>query len=673
MAITRTEMTALGEDDIEKLFSGAPQYFARSEGHFSGAPHPSVAFPFDEALEIRDLTDHVQIEDKAWGGVTSWPHLTRDINHDAVAKRQVREKHKAHFHVRCRERPNMLSMQGLEKGTMGYQAALELAVSDSLAEEQFGFESIGKKAQAIVDARQRILSSSGWLHRVSEVEILDRLELNGSLYRSNDLQSRPSTETFNSLFHNFMRPCAFIIDKSDRHSLINQINALVKCLGAPNVWVDLSHVEWRIRLGQVLWGQQHGDHVLDSTLIDDDVENQKERAEERYWLLLQIVVATELLIRLDAVTEGEEYGVGMFRPADVAYFERAATPTVKWSLLLARSWLENIRIVKEEAGTHNEGDERRNSASKAHAKHMGWLASLVSKMSLHHHRDPSVRPPSPPHQYTIQGRYAQRQVDGLIHFATKLRWPGINQYRSRILQQCQETLEDGSQAVSISKTLAPASEEASCFEGAWDVTSHHNQRNKRANVQRRKIAAALHSSGWLSKSYVFGLILPGETVSHFLMATLIENDKEAMSKLGHFANLTGGFVYEGKSFWSTSCIVGRVLAAGRGSAECMGWVSTDITPKDFADGWVHIESDEIAGKQPNWSVLYSNLKLLTIPSTSQRIYVVSGRGPDFGARKHSSESPLSWGMGMRKRCHLPTLFFLMRTLTSTLPPISMWN
>jgi hypothetical protein len=75
-------MATLTESDVEKLFSGAPQYFARSEGHYTGAPHPSVAFPWDEELEIRDLTDHPQIEDKAWGSITAWPHITRDVHSD---------------------------------------------------------------------------------------------------------------------------------------------------------------------------------------------------------------------------------------------------------------------------------------------------------------------------------------------------------------------------------------------------------------------------------------------------------------------------------------------------------------------------------------------------------------------------------------------------------------
>jgi hypothetical protein len=138
------------------------------------------------------------------------------------------------------------------------------------------------------------------------------------------------------------------------------------------------------------------------------------------------------------------------------------------------------------------------------------------------------------------------------------------------------------------------SKRASYF-GAWDRPAGEKNGNK-PQPQRRKLAAALHSSGWLSKSYIFGLMLPGEGVYHFLMATLLENDKNAMAKLGPFANLCGGFVYSGKSFWSTSCIVGRVIAAGKGSAECMGWVSSDILPLGLDEGWVNIEVEEVAGK-----------------------------------------------------------------------------
>lgn len=580
-------MATLTEDDVEKLFSGAPQFCARSEGPFISVPRPIVAFPFDEDLQIRDLTDHVQLESKAWSGVTTHPHITKTSIQNGAIPVPISARKKSNFYVRCSERPNMLSLQGLEKGTMGYEAALELSVSDSLEEEQFGFGSIGKKAQAIIDAREQMTSNDGWLHRISEPELLDRLHRNGEIHRNNDLKQRVSSETYNDLFRNFMRPRYIALDKKDTYSLTNQVAALLKCLGAPNVWIDLSHVEWRIRLGQILWGEQFGDKVDDDTHIHD-VESEKDRAEEKYWLLLQILVATELLIRLDAITEGEEYGAGTFRPIDIVQFERAANPTVKWSLLLARSWLENIEVVRLEDLASAEPTL---SATDGVPKR-GWLASLASRMTSHgrrHHQNTAT----PPYHYIFRGRNAQRQVDGLTHFARKLRWPRIDAYESRISDHVKQAAQ--LMAAFGAPAVATKVEDKTSYFGTWDVTCQRGHHKERAQARRRKVAAALTDSGWLSKSYVFGLMLPGDGLSHFLMAALLENDSAALSKIGSFANLCGGFVYSGMSFWSTSCILGRVLAAGNGTAECMGWLSTDITPSETGDGWVNIDVQDVAG------------------------------------------------------------------------------
>ena len=624
-------MTAkLTEDDIEKLFSGAPQFFARNESHFYGAPHPSVAFLYDEELEIRDLADHVQIEDKAWGAITAWPHLTRDIDHDAVAKRQAQERHKSHFHVKCRERPNMLSMQGLEKGTMGYQAALELPVGDSLEEEQFGFESLGTKAKVIVEARTQMLSHHGMLHRISEPDILDRLKRNGEIYRHNDLRAKTSAETYKDLFHNFMRPISAASDSVDHHGLHNQIRALLRCLGYANVWIDFSRVEWRIRLGQVLWGENDGDELDDDTHIHD-TDDTRERAEERYWLLLQILVATELLVRLDAVTEGIEYGVGGIRPIDVVHFERAASQTVKWSLFLARSWLENIDVVKEE----NLVPARPPMPSR----NSSWLASLATKVTNKYFKQSETNP----YHYTIKGRHGQRQVDGLTHFAKKLMWPGIDRYEVKISEHAQHVADETGE-LQCSQNLSVSSQPSSMF-GAWDITSHHGKPKAKAQTQRRRLAAYLNESGWLTKSYVFGLVIPGDSMYHYLMAALLENDSDAMAKLGSFASLSSGFVYEGKSFWSSSCIVGRVLAAGKGSAECMGWISTDVVPEGMSDGWLTVDVEDVAGIfAPTFDLTFTNGILEDIGALGRKARLwgkkkVERESSIFGNGKESNLQP----------------------------------
>ncbi len=171
-------MATLTETDIEKLFSGAPQYFARSEGHSAGAPHPSVAFPWDETLAIRDLTDYAPVEDKAWSCVTTWPHITRDV----LGRPATGDRRRPHFQPRCRERPNMLSMAALEKGSVGYQAALEMGVADALQEEQWGFENLGSQTPVIVEQRQRMLASQEGLRHLDETAILEQLNKNGTRY-----------------------------------------------------------------------------------------------------------------------------------------------------------------------------------------------------------------------------------------------------------------------------------------------------------------------------------------------------------------------------------------------------------------------------------------------------------------------------------------------------------
>ncbi|KAM7208857.1 hypothetical protein V8F20_000735 [Naviculisporaceae sp. PSN 640] len=569
-------MATLTESELEKLFSGAPQYFCRSEGHYTGAPHPSVAFPWDEKLEIRDLTDHTQIEDRAWTRVTAWPHITRDVQGDrSKAKKASEEKRRAHFYPRCRERPNMLSMGGLEKGSMGYQAFLELGVADALQEEQLGFESMGSRTPIVVEQRQKMLTSKDGLRHMEENLILEQLIKNGRRYSEQHLRERRVTsELYNELFLQILHPPTKVLDHRDPYSLTVQISALVKVLAAPNMWIDFSHVEWRIRLGQLLWGHPTEDEV-DDGMSTKTTDSATEIFEERYWLLLQILLGCELLIRLDAITEGDELGIESIRPSEIHRFEKDANRSVKWTLHLARAWLENIEVIKTE------------TVEDTQPEPTGWLATLTKRMSIsrgheshNHHRSGPL--------YAIKGKHVQRQVDGLTHFARKLRWPDVDFEPSKISDNCRSVTEGAPLNTPLASPLSRADSHRSSYFG--DANS--DRKVKHVPARRRKISAALHPSGWLSKSYVSGLMLPGEGLSHFLMSTLLENDPDAMERLGPMANLCGGFIYSGKSFWSTSCIVGRVLAAGKGSAECMGWISSDITPRGLGDGWVDIKVEE---------------------------------------------------------------------------------
>ncbi|KAI1379845.1 hypothetical protein F4677DRAFT_407801 [Hypoxylon crocopeplum] len=573
-------MAALTEAEIEKLFSGAPQFFARSQGHGTGAPHPSVAFPWNDELGIRDLCDHVQIGDNAWGCITAGPRI---IHRDPMSVTSPSGKKRPHFNARCQERPSMLSMQGLEKGTIGYQAALEISVADALQEEQYGFDSLGSKGRVIVEQREKLITSKDGLRQLDDSIIMEQLMRNEERHTAGRNGTRvKSQELYNELFTKVLHPPTRVIDQKDPYSLAVQIHALVKVLAAPNAWIDFSRVEWRIRLGQILWAFPLDDEIFDGIVIDEGNDAQ-DRSEERYWMLLQILLACELLNRLDAITEGDEYGLGeTLRSSEVHRFEKEANISVKWSLILARAWLENITVTKSHV-THSEPSTPK-----------GWLSSLTSKMNLKHehmhgahHVDHTQyrHNAQSEHVYAIQGKYNERQVYGLIHFARKLRWPDIQQSGPKVSEKAM-TL--GTPTPITTPPVSYDARHSSYFNG--DRSSVHDRRQP---SRRRKIEAALHASGWFSKSYVSGLILPGEGLSHYLMSALLEVDEDVLTRLGPMANLCGGFVYSGKSFWSTACIVGRVIAAGQGAAECMGWISSDVIPRGFEEGWVNVAADAV--------------------------------------------------------------------------------
>jgi hypothetical protein len=100
--------------------------------------------------------------------------------------------------------------------------------------------------------------------------------------------------------------------------------------------------------------------------------------------------------------------------------------------------------------------------------------------------------------------------------------------------------------------------------------------------------------GWISRSWLSGLVIPGEAICHLLIGTLLENDADAIDRLGPTANLYGGFVYDGRSYWSKASIVGRVLSSLEGAKTCMGWVGSDVLPRDettfepLAEGWFEV-------------------------------------------------------------------------------------
>ncbi|OAF62921.1 hypothetical protein VC83_00205 [Pseudogymnoascus destructans] len=558
--------------DIHKLFSGAPQFFVRSEGHHAGAPHPSVAFPWNEELEIRDLSDHGQIEEKAWGCVTTTPHIIRKQKRDAVVEQATEENGNKtpHFVPRCKERPNMLSMQGLERGTVGFQAALEVAVADALHEDK-----PHQDEKTLQSLRVKFLKGKKrGLRPLSEASVVSKLTEMGLAYHAKPPVSKTSVEMYTELFTQVLFPPTRVTDADDPTSFHVQIETLVSVLTEPGIWVDFSNVEWRIRLGQTLWGPSYQPDQEEEVDVDGEEEEHRHESQQ-FWLLLQILLSCELVVRLDAVSRSARQDPGLITAEEIQRFERDVTRPVKWSLLLARLWLENIKItqsVNQPSEQYPPEHEKRPS---------GWLSSIKQAVTPQHEEfDPITS-----HTIDFQGRRQKRQINGLIRFSRKMRWPGAE----RIAEKFAMDLEKGSDG-----TGSTLSDRASQAGTSLSMTTQRSSYFAGIGRLRRGLTMGgqpnmFHPSGWLSKSYLTGLILPGEGLSHLMMSTLLENDEVAVARLGGDANLYGGFVYSGQSFWSTACIIGRVLAAGKGASECMGWLSSPIKPKRVVEGWVSVD------------------------------------------------------------------------------------
>ncbi|KAL3418816.1 hypothetical protein PVAG01_09037 [Phlyctema vagabunda] len=564
-------MSPLKTSELHRLFSGAPQFFVRSEEQHDGAPYPLVDYPWDEEPAIRDLRDHIQIQDSAWSSVTAPSRTTRRTSKDTVTPEELHGMNRSHYVPRCRERPNIPSTNGLERGTVGYTASLETAVADALKESP---EDLAEgEAHTLVQRRRQFIQSKDGLRPFSEATLIDRLVDVSVAYQSDLICSDRSTvELYTELFTQLLYPPSRVTDAGNPYSLQVQIEFLLRVLGAPGVWIDFSLVEWRIRLGQILWGPPPEPDPEDGLEINgEDVEP----GAQKFWLLLQILLSCELLVRLDSESQNGEHGQESVKPAALDRLDNSATERVNWSLLLARSWLENIKIERTKPETVV---EKKVSS--------GWLATLTGTSQA------ETEPHAVENMETFQfrGRNQERQLSGLVHFARKLEWPNLEVLLAKVSANGIGITDSAQGTPAIGTPMSVGTQRSSSYFPSRRPTI------RRGLSRPQKISGLIQPTGWLSNSYLSGLVLPGEGMSHFLISTLLENDDDAVTRLGENANLYGGFIYLDRSYWSTSCIVGRVLAGDKRSTECMGWISSNIQPRGAGEGWVNIdvETDEQA-------------------------------------------------------------------------------
>jgi hypothetical protein len=550
-------ISPIAQAELHRLFSGAPQFLFRSDGHHTDAPRPSIAYPWNSEVEVASLKDYVQIQDEAWTSISTLPNMPASVRRDPKVAEIYRRKHALQFRPRCQERPNMLSMQGIERGTIGFVAALEMPVADSLG------KMVDEDPNIVSENRRKFLKSKQGARPMLGSALADRLVGHQSDYMNN---VQPPLELYTDLFTQILYPPNRVQDLQDPYSLWVQIDALVEILATPGIWYDLSIPNWRVRASHILWGS-----VLELDTRDGHVSNHNNDGNTvvaKYWLLFQILLSCELLLRLDKASVYTIQHVDHSKISGDLKLDVSANPTVRWSLILARTWLENVRVQK---GGLMTGDKATT----------GWLASLTGttrETSSYIERVEDLE---------FTGSHEIRQLAGLLHFARTIRWPNMESLTAKIATNTIKPMNNvrGPPGVTTSS------------QNLDDNFSKDQPASRAIIPTERGISVMLYRAGWLSSSYISGFILPGEVLSLLLIATLLENDEAAVRKLGHHANSFGGFVYASQSFWSTRCLVGRVLSAQRGAHECMGWISSAVVPQGVGEGWLDIDAEPTRGRK----------------------------------------------------------------------------
>ncbi|RKF56142.1 putative helicase-like protein [Erysiphe neolycopersici] len=542
---TNRIITPLTPTDLQELFSGAPHFHVKfdQDVNKAGLPKPFVSFPWDPCFQTKDLRDHVKIDDPAWACITTSRICLENTIKNVEDVKESERQTKIDLRSYCRELPNMLSMQGLERGSIGFQAALELNLSDRFAPPDYTPQEVSSSFRA------SFLQTKEKLRTIPESLLVNRLILIGQIYDVDPLQYHKSPfQLYTELFTKILLPSPQILDIEDPHSLQVQIYHLIEILKAPNIWFDFSQLKWRMHLGRILWGTDISETSQTSSSSDsaDGIQNFRS---QKYWLLLQILLGSEVVLRLDILSKNIRHD-GTSTPLDkMSFFGQKRTKSVNWTLLLARTWLENIRL---EIVNCNTKDSAWISGEDSNSDSFNLLNILK-----------------------FQGKNIPRQVSGMLHFAEILRWPNLETLK----EKTKSTPRNFSDETILLKTMP----------GLSTSTSYREVRKFKI-LERKYDDKVIPVNKWLWDSYVNGLILPGEGLGHLLISSLLENDPRALIKLGHRINPNGAFIYGSRSFWSTSNIVGKVLASRKNSSECIGWVSSDVLPRGVKDGWIDIEA-----------------------------------------------------------------------------------
>ncbi|PNS14070.1 hypothetical protein CAC42_6583 [Sphaceloma murrayae] len=543
----------LREAELRRMFFGAPQFSVVGTRDY---PKPEATYRDQDPDSTQDGRDFVDFHHSSFE-LATLQSIDGDgyLGHLGSATGVI-------------EMPSMLGLHGLEPGTVGLDRFLQIPLSHPQDPS---------KVPTAYPKRQVLQSDPESLGlRAPQLEhFIDRLSELGHLQARRDdagsdineqINEQKASEMYADLFSKLLTPPKYSASSDDDPTGINvQIMAIVKALNLSDLWYDLSDPDERLRLGQIVWAAQ-GEAGSVEVVVNRNI------------LFLQITLAAELLTMLELSQNGSDQGL-----EDESLQRRAPkiSRKVAWDLVLAKRFLQDVCISPGTVDDKTTRDPNRSS-----------LFSMLSFVTAREdfEEDEEIQP-------ILHPRNEKAQLNGLLSFATALEWPHLDELTKKITSRIREN-EDTARKSYTTPIGTPAfkPDDRDSYFGVL-VRPHAGGTTTSQPVQllppvHLEQPGGLNAAGWLSRSWLTGLVMPGESSSHLLISSLLENSPDALAALGDTANLTGGFIYQSRSYWSKSCIVGRVLSALPTSRDCMGWISTPAPAPASTqrNGWLNISS-----------------------------------------------------------------------------------
>ncbi|KAK6533273.1 hypothetical protein TWF694_002226 [Orbilia ellipsospora] len=530
----------LVESDILTLFEGAPVFYVDETSGKYG--NPSVRYtkkdnyhPYDLSLAFsRDakIVDH----DAFKGCSNRLPRGTGALD----------PQH--HWLNGPVETPSMLSFTGLEPGTTGWQYFLETQMEDFQLQQgsatgevdEYGLEYHHPDSIGV-----RSIDSTTMIDRLRDIGRLHR-ELY-SLDKDLDIESRT---LYGQLFTKILYPATCNAARAEEYGLESQCRELFKILEERHVWLDFSRPEERIRLGSILYGT----------------------GQEKLLLVLQILLSCELWLRLKILHK--------YVPEKLELESLYFTPKVNWDLTIAQVWLSNVRIVER---PFTPDFDMLTPVPQTSAWHQFFLSDDISVEDAGEPQDADT------YDAFFVPQHIERQLDGLLYFARKINWPGIEMLEGVIRDKLRNPTGFHTPS-SILGRRSPAHSPGKLTPRSIGGATRSSYFSYFAGKHTSSaIVQNIGQGGWLSRTFTTGLILPGEGISHLLMGCLLENDTLALNEIGEQGSMYGGIIRKTlepggstASWWSTNNVVGRVLATET-SQGTVGWVGKCVGTYSIAE------------------------------------------------------------------------------------------